>query len=86
MGMDFQRQIDRVFDSADQLVAGLRRQNACHIFDTDRICAEVCHFVGKVNEVIHGMDLASSIRDRRLTVSTRCFCGTDGSFQIADII
>ena len=86
VGVDLHHQSGTLLDGLDQLVGGIRPQQARHILDADGIGAHIGVDGGFFGESFHRVDGADSIGNGDLSVDALFLGGLEGPVHVADVV
>ncbi len=84
--MDIDGDADFLLQRADQMVSGIRSEQARHIFDADGIRSHVHQLMGQMQIIGIFVIRADRIDERALRMSAGSLRGLHGTFDVADII
>ena len=86
VGVDVHRNADFFFQSIHQRSAGIRCQEAGHIFDADGVSPHFHQFLGQLQIVAVFMVRADGIHQGALGMGAGSFGGLHGRFQVPGIV
>ena len=75
-----------LLDATDHIVCRLRAEQRCHIFDADRIAAEVAQLFGHLDKRADRVQWRCRVTDRPLGVLARTLNRRQCAAQIADVV
>ena len=84
--MEVYRNVDSAFNSCYEFSGNVRRDEACHIFDTKGVASPVLQFNRHFGEPLDSMDRAGCITNDALNYPAEFFYGTDGGLHVSDIV
>ena len=84
--MQLDRQLGRTLHGADQFGCFIRKQQTCHILDTDGICTHIFDFFCDIGPVIQSVCIAKRIGKGYLSVSFFLVAGFYCAFQVTQVV
>ena len=86
MGMHINRQLDVFAQRRDKVVAFLRRHDARHILDAERIAAKRFDLLAQGDEHLQIVNGAERVADTALRMAARLEAFIHGGFDVAHIV
>jgi hypothetical protein len=86
VGVEDDRDADLALEFLDQIVGDLRRDDAGHVLDADRMAAHFLEFDAHLHEGIDGVDRAGGVTDLAARVLAAGDHRLDGGGQVAGVV
>ena len=84
--MQMERDGDRCFDSADEVIGVERRQESGHVFNTERVGSQIFKLFRHVDKAVDTVDGADGIADGGFDMFATGLYLSHSPFDIADIV
>ena len=86
MGVELNRDLDRLLESLDQLISVIRLKKSRHVLDADRVCAHLLELLCVVRKVLGGINRTGRIADRRLNMTVFLLGSVYSGLEVAGIV